>query len=65
MTSSTEKCVLRSPEQYDVIITTTEMHTGGEPLRILESGYPVPRGETILDKIEDLRKKLSFPPFIA
>ncbi|XP_059158910.1 trans-L-3-hydroxyproline dehydratase-like [Physella acuta] len=54
--TAVEKCVLRSPEQYEVIITTTEMHTGGEPLRILESGYPVPRGETILDKIEDLRK---------
>uniref|UniRef100_A0A0B7B4B8 trans-L-3-hydroxyproline dehydratase n=3 Tax=Arion vulgaris TaxID=1028688 RepID=A0A0B7B4B8_9EUPU len=37
-------------------ITTTEMHTGGEPVRIIESGYPVPQGETILDKINDLRQ---------
>ncbi|KAH9503816.1 Trans-L-3-hydroxyproline dehydratase [Bulinus truncatus] len=37
-------------------ILTTEMHTGGEPVRIIESGYPVPQGETILDKINYLRK---------
>ncbi|CAL1527092.1 unnamed protein product [Lymnaea stagnalis] len=50
---------VKKPESsmhHDVVITTTEMHTGGEPVRIIESGYPVPQGETILDKIEDLRK---------
>lgn len=31
-------------------ISTAEMHTGGEPVRIIESGYPPLRGETILDK---------------
>ena len=31
-------------------ITTTEMHTGGEPVRIVESGYPPIPGTTILDK---------------
>ncbi len=31
-------------------ITTTEMHTGGEPVRIVESGYPPIPGATILDK---------------
>jgi len=36
-------------------ITTTEMHTGGEPVRIVESGYPPLRGATILDKRRDAR----------
>ena len=31
-------------------ITACEMHTGGEPVRIIESGYPPLLGETILDK---------------
>ena len=31
-------------------ITTTEMHTGGEPVRIVESGYPPIPGKTILEK---------------
>ena len=37
-------------------IVTTEMHTGGEPLRIIESGYPEPEGATILEKRAWLRK---------
>ncbi len=50
-------------------ITTTEMHTGGEPLRIVESGYPDLTGETVLekrrcarDKYDHLRKLLIFEP---
>ncbi|XP_070181492.1 trans-L-3-hydroxyproline dehydratase-like isoform X2 [Littorina saxatilis] len=53
----------------DLKITTTEMHTGGEPLRIIESGYPKPEGVTILDKrawlrahADDYRKLLMFEP---
>lgn len=34
----------------EIKIKTTEMHTGGEPLRIVESGYPEIQGQTILDK---------------
>ncbi|XP_014665762.1 PREDICTED: trans-L-3-hydroxyproline dehydratase-like [Priapulus caudatus] len=34
----------------DVVIHTTEMHTGGEPLRIIDSGYPTLVGDTILEK---------------
>ncbi|OWF45443.1 hypothetical protein KP79_PYT26301 [Mizuhopecten yessoensis] len=34
----------------DVVIKTREMHTAGEPLRVVESGFPSPRGDTILDK---------------
>jgi trans-L-3-hydroxyproline dehydratase len=37
-------------------IHTTEMHTGGEPVRIVESGYPVLEGATILDKRRDARE---------
>lgn len=50
-------------------ITTTEMHTGGEAVRIIESGYPTPRGSTILDKMawlranaDDYRKLVMFEP---
>ncbi len=36
-------------------ITTTEMHTGGEPFRIVETGYPELTGRTILDKRAEAR----------
>lgn len=39
-------------------ITTTEMHTGGEPVRIVESGYPPILGATILDKRHYVRAEL-------
>ncbi len=39
-------------------ITTTEMHTGGEPVRIVESGYPPIPGATILDKRRYVRAEL-------
>jgi trans-L-3-hydroxyproline dehydratase len=50
-------------------LTVTDMHTGGEPLRIITSGYPeLPRG-TILEKrayvrdhLDHLRKILMFEP---
>lgn len=34
-------------------ITTIEMHTGGEPLRIVTSGYPTLKGRRLLDKRRD------------
>ncbi|KAL4238745.1 Trans-L-3-hydroxyproline dehydratase [Mactra antiquata] len=37
-------------------ITTVEMHTAGEPLRIVTSGLPVIAGNTILEKIRYLRE---------
>ena len=37
------------------IISTVEMHTGGEPLRIITDGVPVPEGRTLLDKRAYLR----------
>lgn len=42
----------------NVVIKTTEMHTAGEPLRVVESGFPSPRGDTILDKIRYTREHL-------
>lgn len=34
-------------------VTTIEMHTGGEPLRIVTAGYPTLRGRRLLDKRRD------------
>ena len=42
----------------DLKITTTEMHTGGEPLRIVEAGFPAIKGTTILDKRKYIRENL-------
>lgn len=50
-------------------IRTVEMHTGGEPVRIVVDGYPPIHGETILDKrryardhLDHLRRLLMFEP---
>ncbi len=50
-------------------LETTEMHTGGEPVRIVTSGYPPIPGDTILAKrryarenLDHLRKLLMFEP---
>ncbi|MGN6468323.1 MAG: proline racemase family protein, partial [Rhizobiaceae bacterium] len=50
-------------------ITVVDMHTGGEPLRIVTGGYPpIPKG-TILEKrafvrdnLDHLRRMLIFEP---
>jgi proline racemase len=39
----------RAPEHWRRI-TTIEMHTGGEPLRVITSGLPPVAGRTVLDK---------------
>ncbi|XP_071962703.1 trans-L-3-hydroxyproline dehydratase-like [Antedon mediterranea] len=51
------------------VIKTIEMHTGGEPLRVIISGYPKIHGDTILQKrryaknnLDHLRKMLMFEP---
>ena len=55
------------------VITTTEMHSAGEPLRIIESGYPAMSaevaGRTLLDKrrfvrqhLDHLRRLIMFEP---
>jgi len=50
-------------------VQTTEMHTGGEPLRIIETGYPDIGGRTLLEKrryvrdhLDQLRQFLMFEP---
>lgn len=50
-------------------ITVTDMHTGGEPVRIVTSGWPEVDGRTILEKRafarahhDNLRKMLMFEP---
>jgi proline racemase len=50
-------------------IRVTDMHTGGEPVRIIESGYPDIPGKTLLDRrqytqenLDHLRKFLIFEP---
>jgi proline racemase len=40
------------------MIETIEMHTGGEPVRIVVSGYPDLRGATLLEKRRDARERL-------
>jgi len=40
--------VTAEPSAYR--IAATDMHTGGEPFRIVESGYPPVLGDTLLDK---------------
>ncbi len=50
-------------------ISVLDMHTGGEPVRIIRSGFPLPKGGSILDKRrqvqaeqDHLRRLLMFEP---
>lgn len=50
-------------------LSVVDMHTGGEPVRIVTSGYPAIPGDSILEKrayardnLDDLRKILIFEP---
>lgn len=56
-------------EENGLEISTVEMHTGGEPLRIIVSGYPEIKGDTILAKrryvrenLDHIRKLVMFEP---
>ena len=56
-------------EEENIQIKTVEMHTGGHPLRIITSGFPLVKGNTILAKrryirenLDHLRKLLMFEP---
>lgn len=44
--------------RFPAEIKTCEMHTGGEPVRIVAGGYPRIPGETILDKRRYARERL-------
>lgn len=43
---------------FDTRIETIEMHTGGEPVRIVTSGYPTILGNTLLEKRRFARDRL-------
>lgn len=50
-------------------LSVVDMHTGGEPLRIIRSGYPEVKGDSILakrryvrDHLDNLRKVLMYEP---
>ena len=44
----------------DLKISTTEMHTGGAPFRIIETGFPEIKGKTVLDKMRYARENFDF-----
>jgi trans-L-3-hydroxyproline dehydratase len=46
------------PLDPDLRIETIEMHTGGEPVRIVTAGYPAIEGVTLLDKRRDALTRL-------
>ena len=57
------------PPEHWSRISTIDMHTGGEPLRILTDGYPPVQGETILEKrkyfrdyLDHIRKGVMWEP---
>jgi trans-L-3-hydroxyproline dehydratase len=52
-----QKSMQRSPDS-ETRIETVEMHTGGEPVRIVTSGYPVIEGATLLEKRRFARENL-------
>ena len=41
----------------DTTIRTVEMHTAGEPVRVIVDGYPIPEGPTLLDRRRDARER--------
>lgn len=58
-----------SPKKGMISIKTLDMHTGGEPLRVIMDGFPELEGESVLDfrkfikaNYDHLRKTLLFEP---
>ncbi|KAI8481895.1 Trans-L-3-hydroxyproline dehydratase [Branchiostoma belcheri] len=47
-----------NPKSFPFVIKTVEMHTAGEPLRIITDGYPKIEGKTILEKRAYVRDNL-------
>ena len=69
MASKTKRSKLEVGDNLDLEITVVDMHTGGEALRIVTSGYPEIKGETILAKrryvsenLDHIRKLLMREP---
>lgn len=44
----------------ELYVTTVDMHTGGEPLRIIENGIPLLTGSTLLEKRQNMIKNLDY-----
>ena len=64
-----EQWYVKCDQQSYLSIKTLECHTGGEPLRIITSGFPTLNGSTILEMRDDclknydeLRRALMFEP---
>jgi trans-L-3-hydroxyproline dehydratase len=64
-----EQWQVKSEQEDFLTIKTLECHTGGEPLRIITSGFPDLKGGTILamrdyckQNFDDLRRALMFEP---
>lgn len=60
---------MQLPPHEGAEISVVEMHTGGEPLRVILSGYPEVKGESLLEKrryvrqhLDKLRRALMFEP---
>ena len=58
-----------APPDHWIKIKTIDMHTGGEPLRVILDGFPELEGESVLDyrryirdHLDDLRTALMFEP---
>ncbi len=47
------------PEDH-MVINTIDMHTGGEPLRVIVSGFPEVKGSTILEKRRYVKDHLDY-----
>ena len=57
------------PDDPEYLIRTIDMHTGGEPLRVILDGFPELKGSSVLDyrrhcrdHLDHLRKLLLFEP---
>lgn len=60
---------MQLPPHEGAAISVVEMHTGGEPLRVILRGYPEVKGGSLLDKrryirqhLDKLRRVLMFEP---
>ncbi|KAH9935441.1 proline racemase family [Fomitopsis serialis] len=60
---------ISAAKDTDIVIHTVDMHTSGEPTRIVVSGYPELRGHTLLQKrayakeqLDHLRTRLMWEP---
>ncbi|XP_053553281.1 trans-3-hydroxy-L-proline dehydratase [Bombina bombina] len=52
--------VPRLPPHDGPVITVVDMHCGGEPVRIVQSGAPVPQGRTLLEKRRWVREHMDW-----